>query len=104
MCCERCADTISERNQLKKIEYMGRERDPSGCNGHEHLHDDGNDHRHRGHAHVHAPKDFGWAFAVGTTLNVGIVACLKASIRPRFGDHSRSCLESRAFTIGISGR
>jgi len=45
--------------------------------GHEH-HDrggrEGNDHAHGdGHSHVHAPKNFGTAFAVGTALNLGFV-------------------------------
>ena len=43
---------------------------------HQHSHDPahGTDHAHgAGHGHGHAPKDFGLAFAVGTTLNLGFV-------------------------------
>ena len=37
--------------------------------------DAGHDHSHSlGHAHVHAPKDFGRAFAIGIALNLGFVA------------------------------
>ncbi len=48
-------------------------------NGHAHDHDHdhgagGHDHGPAGHAHVHAPADFGAAFAVGIALNVGFVA------------------------------
>jgi cobalt-zinc-cadmium efflux system protein len=36
---------------------------------------DGHDHAAHGHAgHGHAPADFGWAFALGTALNLGFVA------------------------------
>lgn len=31
------------------------------------------DHSHAGHSHSHAPKDFGFAFALGTALNLGFV-------------------------------
>ena len=31
-------------------------------------------HSHAGHSHSHAPKDFGRAFAIGVTLNLGFVA------------------------------
>jgi cobalt-zinc-cadmium efflux system protein len=31
-------------------------------------------HDHAGHAHSHAPKDFGRAFAIGVSLNLGFVA------------------------------
>ncbi len=48
--------------------------------GHNHTDDAGHDHDHDhgasvGHdqAHGHAPKDFGFAFAVGTALNLGFV-------------------------------
>src|SRR5947209_6943001 len=30
-------------------------------------------HEHGGHSHSHAPKNFGRAFAIGTTLNLGFV-------------------------------
>lgn len=45
----------------------------------EHTHDDGDGHNHAGHehshgaGHSHAPKNFGAAFAIGTTLNFGFV-------------------------------
>ena len=47
-------------------------------NGHPHDHDhdhgDGrHDHGAAGHDHVHAPADFGTAFAVGIALNIGFV-------------------------------
>lgn len=44
----------------------------SGADSHA---DCGHDHDHRGgvHVHNHAPKDFGFAFALGTALNVGFV-------------------------------
>lgn len=42
------------------------------------MHDPSHDHAagdsHAGHAHAHAPKDFGRAFAIGVTLNLGFVA------------------------------
>ena len=48
---------------------------------HDHCHDDTHHddarnhvHDHAGQGHAHAPKDFGFAFAVGTALNIGIVA------------------------------
>jgi cobalt-zinc-cadmium efflux system protein len=50
--------------------------------GHDHDHDHGHGHSHGGHSHgghshglghVHAPKDFGPAFAIGIALNVGFV-------------------------------
>ncbi len=43
---------------------------------HQHAHDHvlgAGDGHGAGHAHGHAPKDFGLAFAVGTTLNLGFV-------------------------------
>jgi cobalt-zinc-cadmium efflux system protein len=40
--------------------------------GHSHAHDHG--HHHGPGGHSHAPKDFGKAFAVGATLNIGFVA------------------------------
>ena len=43
-----------------------------GHAGHDHG-DDGHDHSHGGLGHVHAPKSFGRAFAIGTTLNLGFV-------------------------------
>jgi len=41
-------------------------------------HDEPADHSHGGHAHLHAghshaPKDFGWAFAIGAALNAAFV-------------------------------
>jgi cobalt-zinc-cadmium efflux system protein len=30
-------------------------------------------HRHDGHGHSHAPKDFGFAFALGAVLNIGFI-------------------------------
>lgn len=49
--------------------------------GHDHDHGDAHDHSHdHGHhhhgpgGHSHAPKDFGRAFAIGATLNIGFVA------------------------------
>jgi cobalt-zinc-cadmium efflux system protein len=42
--------------------------------GHDDHDRDGHDHAHNaGQTHVHAPKDFGVAFAIGTALNVGFV-------------------------------
>ncbi len=41
-----------------------------GHAGHSHG---GHQHGPGGHAHVHAPKDFGAAFAIGTALNLGFV-------------------------------
>jgi cobalt-zinc-cadmium efflux system protein len=42
--------------------------------GHEHHDHDGQDHAHgAGHAQMHAPKDFGAAFAIGASLNLGFV-------------------------------
>ena len=39
-----------------------------------HTHDHGEDHGHsQGHGHSHAPAEFGRAFAVGVSLNVGFV-------------------------------
>jgi cobalt-zinc-cadmium efflux system protein len=43
----------------------------------DHDHEHHADHQHTsagGHSHIHAPKDFGPAFAIGTALNVGFVA------------------------------
>ena len=48
---------------------------------HDHGHDHSHDHDHHGHGHhhhgpgghSHAPKDFGKAFAIGATLNIGFV-------------------------------
>ena len=45
---------------------------------HHHPHDDGDrrhghNHSHGGHGHSHAPKDFGRAFAIGISLNIGFV-------------------------------
>lgn len=42
-------------------------------------HDDHHDHSHHGHehhgaGHAHVPTDFGWAFAVGTALNLAFAA------------------------------
>lgn len=39
---------------------------------HEH-HRHGHSHQHGGHGHSHAPSSFGWAFVVGTVLNLGFV-------------------------------
>lgn len=41
---------------------------------HEHDHDHDHGHAHGGLGHVHAPADFGRAFAVGIVLNTGFVA------------------------------
>jgi len=46
--------------------------------GHDHEHSHDHDHDHGGHAHgglghVHAPKNFGSAFAIGIALNLGFV-------------------------------
>ncbi len=42
--------------------------------GHEHHDHDGHGHAHgTDDAHVHAPKDFGTAFAIGITLNLGFI-------------------------------
>lgn len=38
--------------------------------GHNHSH---SGHSHGGHSHSHAPKDFGRAFAIGISLNIGFV-------------------------------
>lgn len=40
---------------------------------HDHDHHHGHDHDHGPGGHSHAPKDFGMAFAVGATLNIGFV-------------------------------
>ena len=40
--------------------------------GHSHSHDHAHDHGHA-HGHAHAPADFGRAFAIGITLNLGFV-------------------------------
>src|SRR4051812_4911709 len=41
---------------------------------HDHSHDHGaHGHSVHGHAHAHAPADFGKAFLIGTTLNLGFV-------------------------------
>lgn len=41
---------------------------------HDHSHDHGHKHRHtHAHDHHHAPKDFGRAFMVGLSLNIGFV-------------------------------
>jgi cobalt-zinc-cadmium efflux system protein len=42
--------------------------------GHAHAHDHDHGHHHHGPGgHSHAPKDFGRAFAIGATLNIGFV-------------------------------
>ncbi|WP_456620171.1 cation diffusion facilitator family transporter [Bradyrhizobium sp. P5_C12] len=44
--------------------------------GHDHSHAHSHDHGHDhglGHAHVHAPADFGRAFAIGISLNIALV-------------------------------
>ncbi len=67
-----CAAVVAaRRTQLKKTKHMVH--DHHGCNGHDHPHSDRHDGDHSHGGHAHAPKDFGWAFAVGTSLNVGIV-------------------------------
>lgn len=38
-----------------------------------HKHDDHGDHAGHSHGHSHAPKDFGPAFAIGVSLNMGFV-------------------------------
>lgn len=40
---------------------------------HEHHHDDGHDHGHGGIGHVHAPTNFGRAFAIAAVLNIVLV-------------------------------
>jgi cobalt-zinc-cadmium efflux system protein len=41
---------------------------------HDHHHDDEHEpHHHGGHGHSHAPANFGAAFAIGTSLNLGYV-------------------------------
>jgi cobalt-zinc-cadmium efflux system protein len=46
----------------------------TGHEHHDHGGHEGNDHAHGGeHSHVHAPKNFGTAFAIGTALNLGFV-------------------------------
>lgn len=40
---------------------------------HDHGHGQSGGHGHTGHGHDHAPKSFGPAFAIGTTLNLGFV-------------------------------
>lgn len=48
--------------------------DHAGHSGHHHDHDHGHTHHHHGPGgHVHAPANFGKAFAVGITLNTGFV-------------------------------
>src|ERR1044071_2657181 len=39
---------------------------------HDHGHAHGHD--HAGHGHSHAPDNFGWAFAIGASLNAAFVA------------------------------
>ena len=54
----------------------------------EHAHDEGHGHSHAGHGHAghgHAPADFGRAFLVGVTLNIGFVV-----IEAGFGIYSNS--------------
>ena len=41
--------------------------------GHDHEHDHGHAHDHGGLGHVHAPADFGRAFAIGIVLNIAFV-------------------------------
>jgi cobalt-zinc-cadmium efflux system protein len=41
--------------------------------GHEHHHDDGHNHSHGGISHVHAPTNFGRAFAIAAVLNIILV-------------------------------
>ena len=53
-------------------------QDPAHNHGHDHAHGKGHAHGHHGqkhgaHGHDHAPKDFGRAFAIGLTLNIGFV-------------------------------
>jgi cobalt-zinc-cadmium efflux system protein len=43
-----------------------------GAGHHDHGHSHGHGHGHH-HGHDHAPKDFGRAFAIGVTLNIGFV-------------------------------
>jgi cobalt-zinc-cadmium efflux system protein len=54
-------------------------------------------HFHRGHAHAHMPANFGRAFAIGTTLNLGFVA-----IQVVFGiaAHSLALLADAAHNLG----
>lgn len=40
---------------------------------HDHHHDDGHDHSHGGIGHVHAPTNFGRAFAIAAVLNIILV-------------------------------
>lgn len=40
---------------------------------HEHHHDDGHDHGHGGRGHVHAPTNFGRAFAIAAVFNIALV-------------------------------
>lgn len=44
-----------------------------GADSHDHGEGHGHSHKGGGHGHAHAPKDFGLAFAVGTSLNFGFV-------------------------------
>ena len=50
--------------------------DPQHGHEHPHTHEAGHDHgahAHGAHGHVHAPKNFGLAFAVGIVLNTGFI-------------------------------
>jgi cobalt-zinc-cadmium efflux system protein len=44
-----------------------------GAHHHDHGHDHHHGHDHGAHGHTHVPTDFGRAFAIGITLNVGFV-------------------------------
>ena len=62
--------------------------------------DCGHDHRGGVHVHNHAPKDFGFAFALGTALNVGFVvleaaAMIVTAIGVRIGSAVRPVLMRR---------
>ena len=50
----------------------GHRHDRDHGHAHDHAHDHGGHHHHAGH--THAPKDFGFAFAFGTAINVAFVA------------------------------
>ncbi|WP_165190709.1 cation diffusion facilitator family transporter [Caulobacter soli] len=55
-------------------DHHGHDHGHGHAHGHSHDHDHGHGHHHHGPGgHHHAPKDFGRAFAIGATLNIGFV-------------------------------
>jgi cobalt-zinc-cadmium efflux system protein len=54
-------------------DHHGHDHGHGHSHGHKHDHDHGHHHHHGPGGHSHAPKDFGKAFAIGATLNIGFV-------------------------------